>query len=62
DLDSANGSYLAPAIGSLPDQPISGRTLISPDDRIYVGAWTRIVVRPATATEAGASDSTPAPV
>jgi hypothetical protein len=37
----------------LPDNPIpvGAKREIQPDDRIYVGAWTRIVVRPATAEE-----------
>ncbi len=47
DLDSANGTYVAPAAAALPDEPITGRTPVGPDVRIYVGAWTRIVVRPA---------------
>lgn len=47
DLDSANGTFIADATASLPDVPIAARTRISPDTRIYVGAWTRIVVRPA---------------
>ncbi|MDR0284337.1 MAG: FHA domain-containing protein [Propionibacteriaceae bacterium] len=51
DLDSANGTYVAPATASLPSDPITARTQIGPDLRIYVGAWTRIVVRPATQGE-----------
>ena len=51
DLESANGTFVAPATASLPDEPIGGRTQVGPDDRIYVGAWTRIVVRPATTDE-----------
>jgi hypothetical protein len=51
DLDSANGTYVGAATASLPDEPISGRTPLSSDTRIYVGAWTRIVVRPAIAGE-----------
>jgi hypothetical protein len=47
DLDSANGTFVAPAGGDLPTQPIGGRRPVGPDDRIYLGAWTRIVVRPA---------------
>ena len=53
DLDSANGTYVAPATDSLPDEPIESRTQISSDMRIYVGAWTRIVVRPAIHGELG---------
>jgi hypothetical protein len=47
DLDSANGTYVAPASDPVPEKPIKDRTLVTPDDRVYVGAWTRIVVRPA---------------
>jgi hypothetical protein len=54
DLDSANGTFVAPAGESLPEQPITAKTPAGPDDRIYVGAWTRIVVRPAAAGEAEA--------
>lgn len=51
DLDSANGTYVGLATEPLPEEPISGRTLITPDTRIYVGAWTRIVIRPAIESE-----------
>lgn len=51
DLDSSNGTWVAPAIGPLPDAPITGRTEVDADDRIYVGAWTRLVVRPAAPSE-----------
>jgi hypothetical protein len=47
DLDSANGTFVGTATTSLPDEPITARTRVTPDSRIYVGAWTRIVVRPA---------------
>jgi hypothetical protein len=47
DLDSANGTFVAPAGDPLPENPVSGKTPVGPDDRIYVGAWTRLVVRPA---------------
>jgi len=47
DLDSANGTYVGAASGALPENPITERTQITPDTRVYVGAWTRIVVRPA---------------
>jgi len=53
DLDSANGTFVAPATASLPTEPITTRTQISPDMRIYVGAWTRIVIRPAIQGETG---------
>jgi hypothetical protein len=38
----------------LPEQPITGPTVVGPDDRLYVGAWTRIVVRPAADGEIAA--------
>ena len=51
DLDSANGTFVAPATDPVPATPIAARTQVTPDDRIYVGAWTRIVVRPAIPAE-----------
>ena len=51
DLESSNGTFVADATASLPDDPITTRTQITPDMRIYVGAWTRIVVRPAIEQE-----------
>ena len=40
--------------GPLPTTPIQGRYELGPDDRIYVGAWTRIVVRKASKDEVDA--------
>ncbi|MFV0461629.1 MAG: FHA domain-containing protein [Nostocoides sp.] len=53
DLGSANGTFLGDAVGDLPTQPIPAgqRREIDDDARIYVGAWTRIVVRPSAADE-----------
>ena len=51
DLESANGTFVAEATASLPDDPIAARTQVGPNERIYLGAWTRIVVRPATEGE-----------
>jgi hypothetical protein len=53
DLDSANGTFVAPATGPLPADPIpvGVKHELAADDRIYVGAWTRIVVRRATEDE-----------
>ncbi len=53
DLESANGTFIAPAGAPLPTTPIPAhqRTEFSPGDRIYVGAWTRVVVRNATPDE-----------
>lgn len=53
DLDSANGTYVADAAGPLPEDPIPAgrRRELDADDRIYIGAWTRIVLRHATPEE-----------
>jgi hypothetical protein len=52
DLDSANGTFVGGAAGPLPAMPIpQGRVELTPGQRIYVGAWTRIVVRRATDDE-----------
>ena len=52
DLDSANGTFVGAAAGPLPGMPIPrGRVELAPGQRIYVGAWTRIVVRRATEDE-----------
>lgn len=52
DLQSSNGTYVGPATGALPDDPIPvGPKTEVGDNRIYVGAWTRIVVRRATDEE-----------
>lgn len=53
DLGSSNGTYVGPASGPLPNDPIPAgqRVEIDDDDRIYVGAWTRLVLRRATDSE-----------
>jgi hypothetical protein len=52
DLNSANGTFVGAAAGPLPAMPIpQGRVELSPGQRIYVGAWTRIVIRRATDDE-----------
>jgi hypothetical protein len=53
DLDSANGTFVARATGPVPADPIpvGVKHELAADDRIYVGAWTRIVVRQATEDE-----------
>jgi hypothetical protein len=53
DLQSANGTFVGPATGALPDDPIpvGPKHELDPDDRVYVGAWTRIVIRKATPEE-----------
>jgi hypothetical protein len=56
DLGSTNGTYVAGATAALPTDPIpSGqRRELDENDRIYVGTWTRIVVRRATTSERSA--------
>ena len=53
DLGSSNGTFVGPASGPLPDRAISvgPKTELDDDDRLYVGAWTRVVVRRATPDE-----------
>ncbi|MGV8965080.1 MAG: FHA domain-containing protein [Cellulomonas sp.] len=53
DLQSANGTYLGQDSGPLPTQALTPgqRTELSEGDRVYVGAWTRVVVRRATDEE-----------
>lgn len=53
DLGSSNGTYVGGNQGGLPEQAISvGRKVqVDDDDRIYLGAWTRIVIRRAEAGE-----------
>lgn len=53
DLDSSNGTYVGRVDSPLPAMPIKGRRELGPDDRVYVGTWTRIVVRPAISGELG---------
>ena len=52
DMDSANGTFIGPANGPLPSMPIPrGKVEFGSDQRIYLGSWTRIVIRKATADE-----------
>lgn len=53
DLQSSNGTFVGTAGGALPDTPVppGQRTELQDDARVYVGAWTRIVVRSATDDE-----------
>jgi hypothetical protein len=52
DLNSANGTFVGGAAGPLPAMPIpQGRVELTSGQRIYVGAWTRIVIRKATSDE-----------
>jgi hypothetical protein len=59
DLQSSNGTYVGPASGPLPTDPVAPgqRRELSEDDRVYVGAWTRLVVRRATPEERQAGPS-----
>ncbi|MDO5682851.1 MAG: FHA domain-containing protein [Propionibacteriaceae bacterium] len=53
DLDSANGTFVAEASAPMPSIPIppGRRRELSGDERIYLGAWTRLVLRRATPEE-----------
>ncbi len=53
DLGSSNGTFVGPASGPLPTVPLVAgqRQELVEDDRVYVGAWTRLVVRRATDEE-----------
>jgi hypothetical protein len=53
DLESSNGTFVAAASDPLPEEPIpvGVKRELDPDDRIYLGAWTRIVIRQATEDE-----------
>ena len=53
DLGSSNGTYVGGSVGPLPTTPIpqGQKQEIAADDRVYLGAWTRIVIRKASAGE-----------
>ena len=53
DLDSANGTFVGAASGALPEDPVPVGTKreLGADDRVHVGAWTRLVLRAATDEE-----------
>jgi hypothetical protein len=53
DLESANGTFVGAAAGAVPEDPIpvGVKRELNPDDRVYVGAWTRLVIRQATDEE-----------
>lgn len=53
DLQSANGTFLGPAGGPLPADPVTPgqRVEVGAHDRLYVGAWTRMVLRRAAPGE-----------
>jgi FHA domain-containing protein len=54
DLGSSNGTYVGGNVDALPTTPVppGQKQEVSDDDRIYLGAWTRIVVRRAADGEA----------
>ena len=54
DLGSSNGTFVAPAGDPLPDVPLTQgvRREIEESDRIFIGAWTRLVIRKALPGEA----------
>ena len=53
DLGSSNGTYVGGGLGTLPKTPIpvGQKEEISGDERVYLGAWTRIVIRKAAPGE-----------
>ncbi|WP_322938218.1 FHA domain-containing protein [Nocardioides bizhenqiangii] len=53
DLGSSNGTYVGGPIGPLPTQPLSpgAKREIAADERVYLGAWSRIVIRKAAPGE-----------
>lgn len=53
DLGSSNGTYVGGAIGALPKTPVTvgQKQEVGTGDRIYLGAWTRLVVRKASPGE-----------
>jgi len=56
DLGSTNGTYVGDP-GTFPDDqlPAQQRRELADDERIYLGAWTRVVVRKATDAEKAVS-------
>jgi hypothetical protein len=53
DLGSSNGTFVAGAVDPLPKTPIEVgvKREVGPDDRIYLGSWTRLVIRKAAPGE-----------
>ncbi|MEV0894808.1 FHA domain-containing protein [Promicromonospora sp. NPDC050262] len=54
DLGSSNGTFVAAAGDPLPDGPLNQgvRREIEENDRVFLGAWTRLVIRKALPGEA----------
>jgi hypothetical protein len=57
DLGSTNGTFVGGSDGTYPSDPVPAdqRHELAPDERVYVGAFTRIVVRKSTGDEKAAS-------
>ena len=53
DLDSSNGTFVADVAAALPEDPIQvgQKTEVRVGERIYLGGWTRLVIRRATEDE-----------
>ena len=53
DLGSSNGTYVGSTTGGLPKTPVppGQKVELGPDDRVYLGAWSRIIVRRAAPGE-----------
>jgi hypothetical protein len=53
DLGSSNGTYVGASVGALPTAPLApgDKREVAPDEHVYLGAWTRIVIRRATEGE-----------
>lgn len=53
DLGSSNGTFVAGAVDPLPKKPVDVgvKREVGPDDRIYLGSWTRLVIRKAAPGE-----------
>ncbi|GGB79746.1 forkhead-associated protein [Knoellia flava TL1] len=45
DLGSANGTYVSPRVGDIPDDPIETGQPMGSGHVLYLGSWTRIVLR-----------------
>lgn len=56
DLGSTNGTFVGAPGDPLPDTPLGPhqRRELADDERVYIGAWTRIMVRRATTGERSA--------
>lgn len=45
DLGSANGTYVSSEVGDIPEDPIDAGLTVSSGAVLYLGSWTRIVLR-----------------